>query len=59
MNEPVDVLFPPKPSDIEKKETKQVSLVQHDQEYVDQEKLKKPEEAEKEVKMVDIFIISR
>ncbi|XP_053380213.1 axonemal dynein light chain domain-containing protein 1-like [Mercenaria mercenaria] len=46
LSEPVDTLFPPKPSDIEKKEPKQVSLIQQDQEYVDQEKLKKPEDME-------------
>lgn len=55
MSEPVDSLFPPKPSDIEKKEQKQVSLIQQDQEYVDQEKLTKPEEMEgKEVSTINI-----
>ncbi|KAL4218861.1 Axonemal dynein light chain domain-containing protein 1 [Mactra antiquata] len=46
LNEPVESLFPPKPTDPEKKEVKQVSLVEPEQEYVDQEKLKKPEEEE-------------
>lgn len=45
----MESLFPLKASDAEKKETKQVSLVQPEQEYVDQEKLQRPEEAAPEL----------
>ena len=45
MNESLESLFPVK-VDPEKKESKQVSLTRQEQEYVDQEKLIKPEEPE-------------
>lgn len=53
LGEPVEALFPPKPADLEKKDQiSTIRLDQYDQNYVDQEKLVKPEGGEKKADKV-------